>query len=93
MIQSIDVRRSALTRNSHFSSRQIIHLPALRNLISLFHKWRAVSRVQPENESGPDETVRAFPIVLMVISQEVLAKISIFAFPIHRNSIHKAGEE
>ena len=62
-------------------------------LISLFQIWRAESHVQPENESGPDETVHVFLTVLSVTSQEVVAKISISAFPIHQNSTHKSRQE
>lgn len=52
-----------------------------------------MSHVRPESESGPDETVHAFQTVLPGTFQKGVARISISAFPIHRSSIHKAGEE
>lgn len=50
-----------------------------------------MSHGQQESESGPDEIVHECPIVVVINSCLLeVAKILIFAFPIHLNSKHTA---
>ena len=66
-------------------------VPALHNLVLLFHIWQAEFHVQPESVSGPDETVHVC-LTAMESFQLEAARIWSSAFPIPQSSIHKAGD-